>query len=98
MRQSKFRYEFSRGMPRDPMTIEAVIPPSAASTDPVRKHSFAPVRPLPFLLSILLPLALLVPFMNKAYHIDDPLYLWSAKQILKNPFDYYGAIVNKWGT
>src|SRR4030042_529904 len=27
----------------------------------------------------------LAPFINKAFHIDDTLFLWSAKQIQKNP-------------
>jgi len=76
------------------MDTKPAIP--LASSPATHKHS--PRRPLPLLLSILLPLALLAPFANKAYHIDDPLYLWSAKQILKDPFDYYGAIANKWGT
>ena len=47
--------------------------------------------------SIVVPFALMLPFVSKAFHIDDPLYLWAAKQILKDPFDYYGVIVNKWG-
>lgn len=40
--------------------------------------------------------ALLVPFLNKAFHIDDPVYLWVAKQIHVEPLDYYGFDVN-WG-
>lgn len=43
------------------------------------------------------PLVALAPFANRAYHIDDPLYLWSAKQIVQDPLDYYGVVVNKWG-
>jgi len=42
------------------------------------------------LLAVLLPVALLLPFLNKAVHIDDPLFIWSAKQILESPFDFYG--------
>lgn len=37
---------------------------------------------------------LLLPFIAKAYHIDDPMYLWGAEQILKHPFDFYGFNVN----
>ena len=37
---------------------------------------------------------LLLPFIAKAYHIDDPMYLWGAEQILKHPFDFYGFTVN----
>jgi hypothetical protein len=43
------------------------------------------------------PLIVLGPFANRSYHIHDALYLWSAKQIIQEPFDYYGTIVNKWG-
>lgn len=46
----------------------------------------------PFLhhLLILLPVACLLPFVNKAFHIDDPVYLWVAQQIHTHPFDFYG--------
>jgi 4-amino-4-deoxy-L-arabinose transferase-like glycosyltransferase len=39
-------------------------------------------------------LACLVPFVNKAYNIDDPLFLWCARHIQNNPFDFYGFSVN----
>jgi 4-amino-4-deoxy-L-arabinose transferase-like glycosyltransferase len=32
----------------------------------------------------------LIPFANKPFHIDDPAYLWSAQQIVEEPFDFYG--------
>src|SRR5829696_2968209 len=38
--------------------------------------------------------AALLPFLNKAYHIDDPLFLWTAQQIMQNPLDFYGFQVN----
>jgi 4-amino-4-deoxy-L-arabinose transferase-like glycosyltransferase len=41
-----------------------------------------------------LTLAALLPFLNKAYDIDDPLFLWMAEQIIKHPFDPYGATVH----
>src|SRR5438309_10620821 len=34
--------------------------------------------------------ACLVPFVNKAAHIDDPLFLWTGEQIQKHPLDFYG--------
>ncbi|MEO7167116.1 MAG: glycosyltransferase family 39 protein [Chthoniobacterales bacterium] len=37
--------------------------------------------------------AALAPFLNKAFDIDDPLFLWMAQQIKHHPFDPYGAIV-----
>ena len=36
-------------------------------------------------------------FLNKAFHIDDPLFLWSAKQIQTNPIDFYGFSINWYG-
>ena len=32
-----------------------------------------------------------VPFLGKAFHIDDPLYLAVARQILAKPWDPFGA-------
>jgi len=37
------------------------------------------------------------PFIDKAIHIDDPLFIWSAEWILKHPVDFYGFNVNWYG-
>jgi hypothetical protein len=37
------------------------------------------------------------PFLNKAVHIDDALFVWTAEQILKHPGDFYGFNVNWYG-
>ena len=39
-------------------------------------------------------IAALGPFLNKAFHIDDPLFLWIAQQISHNPDDPYGFSLN----
>lgn len=39
-------------------------------------------------------LLFLAPFAGKAIHIDDPMYLWAARQIHSEPFDFYGFDVN----
>jgi 4-amino-4-deoxy-L-arabinose transferase-like glycosyltransferase len=39
-------------------------------------------------------IATLAPFLNKAFHIDDPLFLWIAQQITRHPQDPYGFDVN----
>jgi Dolichyl-phosphate-mannose-protein mannosyltransferase len=44
-----------------------------------------------------LTIAVLAPFLNKAFHVDDPLFIWMAQQIAKNPLDPYGFFVN-WST
>jgi 4-amino-4-deoxy-L-arabinose transferase-like glycosyltransferase len=43
-------------------------------------------------------LLFLAPFAGKAIHIDDPMYLWAARQIHNEPFDFYGFDVNWYGT
>jgi hypothetical protein len=35
-------------------------------------------------------LACLLPFSGKAFNMDDPLFLWSAQQIVHHPLDPYG--------
>lgn len=41
---------------------------------------------------------MLVPYSNKAFHIDDPMYIWAAKHIQTNPVDFYNFAVNWNGT
>jgi len=48
-------------------------------------------------LLVALTVAALAPFLNKAFHTDDPLFLWMAQQITKHPLDPYGFSVN-WST
>jgi 4-amino-4-deoxy-L-arabinose transferase-like glycosyltransferase len=38
----------------------------------------------------LLTILFLLPFSDKAFHIDDPVYVWVAQQIHRNPLDFYG--------
>ena len=41
--------------------------------------------------------ALLAPFVGKAFHIDDPIFLWTAEQIVQAPADFFGFAVNWYG-
>jgi 4-amino-4-deoxy-L-arabinose transferase-like glycosyltransferase len=41
--------------------------------------------------------AFLLPFLNKAFSLDDPLFIWSADQIRAHPLDPYGLDVNWYG-
>lgn len=43
-------------------------------------------------------LGLLLPFWNKPFNLDDPLFVWSARQIHAHPTDPYGFTVNWYGT
>jgi hypothetical protein len=39
-------------------------------------------------------LACLLPFLGKAFHIDDPLFIWAARHIHSHPADFYGFNVD----
>jgi len=41
---------------------------------------------------------LLLPFVDKAFNIDDPLFIWMAQHIQTNPGNPYGFAVNWYGT
>jgi hypothetical protein len=45
--------------------------------------------------SVIIALLASLPFLNKAFHIDDVLYLAVAEQILQTPFDPYGLTQGK---
>ena len=49
------------------------------------------------LLCLLITTGAILPFANKAIHIDDPYYIWVAQHILQDPFDYYGLSINWYG-
>lgn len=59
------------------------------------KRRLAAVPPLVWLL--LLTLALLLPFIGKAFFIDDTLFLRAAEQIQKHPLNFYGFNINWYG-
>lgn len=40
---------------------------------------------------------LLIPAITSAFRIDDPLFIWAARQIQKNPLNPYGFKVNWYG-
>lgn len=39
-------------------------------------------------------LVCLVPFIGKAFHIDDPLFIWCAQQVQHHPCNFFGFEVN----
>ena len=51
-------------------------------------------RVLAWSLVLAMPVLCLIPFLDKAFHIDDPMYIWAAHQIQKNPADFYGFYVH----
>lgn len=62
-------------------------------TNPVRKI-FSSAEKHPLATIAIFVLLALGPFLNKAVHIDDSLFVWTAEQILKHPGDFYGFDVN----
>lgn len=42
--------------------------------------------------------ALWLPFADKPFHVDDPMFLWTAQQIRVSPVDFFGFDVNWTGT
>lgn len=51
-------------------------------------------RPIPQWGLVSAVLCLLLPFADKAFHMDDPLFVWTARQIRSHPFDFYGFSLN----
>lgn len=61
-----------------------------SSETPTESPASPPLSRVGLAAAFLLPIVLLAPFANKAYHIDDPLQLWTAQHIHEEPFDFYG--------
>jgi len=40
----------------------------------------------------------LIPFLAKPFNMDDPLFIWTARQIHAHPWNPYGFNVNWYGT
>ncbi|MFN4258544.1 MAG: glycosyltransferase family 39 protein [Gemmataceae bacterium] len=55
-------------------------------------------RCVPYVILMLACLACLGPFADKAFHIDDPLFLWAAQHIQKHPLDFFGFEVHWYAT
>src|SRR5277367_2845801 len=43
-----------------------------------------------YILLAVLTLVCLAPFSGKPFHMDDPLFVWTAQQIVHHPLDPYG--------
>src|SRR5688572_13268749 len=82
------------------MTEQALsFAPAAATTTataalPERPARLGRLAANPRLIVTLACLLLLVPFLSKPLHIDDPMYVWAAEHILAQPLDPYGFAVN----
>ncbi len=56
-----------------------------------------PVKPRDLGIVCLLVVVTLVPMLGKPVHVDDPLFVWTARQITEAPADFYGFDVNWYG-
>ncbi|MDH5203719.1 MAG: glycosyltransferase family 39 protein, partial [Nitrospirota bacterium] len=61
------------------------------SSDTLPKEQKAIIQ---LIILTMLTLICLAPFADKAFNIDDPLFLWTARQIQNHPADFYGFLVN----
>ena len=52
---------------------------------------------LPVLMLAIVTIMSLLPFITKAFNIDESLFLWAAKHIQSNFLDFYGFKVNWYG-
>jgi 4-amino-4-deoxy-L-arabinose transferase-like glycosyltransferase len=49
------------------------------------------------LLPCVVVVAACAPFLDRAFHVDDPLFLWAAQHIVDAPLDPYGFELNWYG-
>ena len=52
------------------------------------------LKPIHHFIFVTLVVIISVPFLNKALHIDDPLFVYEAEQILKDPLHPYQFEIN----
>ncbi len=45
--------------------------------------------------AFVLPVVLLLPFLNRAHNIDDPMFVWMAQHIAEAPLDFFGSYVDR---
>jgi Dolichyl-phosphate-mannose-protein mannosyltransferase len=53
-----------------------------------------PAKIAAWLVLTIITLTCLCPFLGKAFHIDDPLFIWSARHIVAEPLNFYHFNVN----
>jgi len=59
---------------------------------------YAETKIPPEVLLTVLVLCCLTPFLGKAFHIDDTLFVWAGQQIAKHPWDPFGFTVTWYAT
>ena len=51
----------------------------------------------PVFIVVTITIVSLLPFITKAFNMDEPLFMWAARNIQSNPLDFYGFKVNWYG-
>jgi 4-amino-4-deoxy-L-arabinose transferase-like glycosyltransferase len=69
----------------------SAVTPAHASQEQTRPSILRAVA-----LLTLATLLCLLPFSGRAFQVDDPLFVWTARQIVEHPLDPYGFSLN-WG-
>ena len=77
---------------KEPMNLKSSPILSTIRTPLLDRFSWSTKCSLFFLVT--LTIILLAPFATKAFHIDDPLFIWAAKHIQSHPENPYGFYVN----
>jgi 4-amino-4-deoxy-L-arabinose transferase-like glycosyltransferase len=71
------------------------LAPGRDATAPACARSFPSARWAQLTL-VLLTILCLLPFSGKAFHIDDPIFLWTAQHVTQHPLDPYGFNATWW--
>jgi 4-amino-4-deoxy-L-arabinose transferase-like glycosyltransferase len=66
--------------------------------DTTRTQEASWVRRYPRFILVTATLACLLPFADKAFHIDDPLFVWAGRHMQTQWWDPYGFEVNWYGS
>jgi hypothetical protein len=69
---------------------------SSSLSEPASLGRWPSARTLLFL--VIATVLCLLPFSAKPFHVDDPLFVWTAQHIAHHPLDPYGFRVNWYGT
>jgi 4-amino-4-deoxy-L-arabinose transferase-like glycosyltransferase len=72
------------------------LAPGRNSTAPTRARGFPSSASWAHLALVLLTVLCLLPFSGKAFHIDDPIFIWTAQQATHHPLDPYGFTATWW--
>lgn len=89
---SNRRVEPVRVLSHQTIQMQGVEPTTEQTSLPQQsKHDLSKTWPRAnsYALLVMLTLFCLLPFLGRAFHVDDTLFLWAAKQIAKHPLDPY---------